>query len=217
MAGDDKPEMDDFPGSDDAAPKALSDSEVHRRGVLNLIQKDNRLTHREIGEEVKITAQSVSKIIKKANEDHTIWRNRAILNYKHFGAGNLFFIQVKLRDKRRFASSAALIKATPNVQEIHHTTGVIQGDGGQGLNVAHGAKVTVFDLIVKLRCDGNHGMDRFLERLRADPNYDDHLIIPVADTFRETTVIDLGLPPRSVPTEAVNVTMASNARTEREE
>ena len=155
----------------------------HRRAVLAAVQRNNRQTQDEIAAEAGVRSQQVSKILLAIRSDGSIKAEKAILDPDRFGLADLFFLQVKLKDDSGpTADLVRLIATYPNVQEFHRTNRLNYGNHG---------KSTVYDLLVKLRCASNREFAKFLEAIhRLEPEAE-LLTIPVTESYKETTDIDL--------------------------
>ncbi|AYL94201.1 Lrp/AsnC family transcriptional regulator [Mucilaginibacter celer] len=94
-------------------------------GILKLLEKDARLTHKEIAHAMSLSITPIHARIRKLQEEGYIRRYTAIVNHKMVGKGLIAYTQVQLKEHSQ-ESLRAFMDATiklPEVMECYHMTG----------------------------------------------------------------------------------------------
>jgi DNA-binding Lrp family transcriptional regulator len=150
------------------------------RAILALIQKDCKLTAREIARKIDSPITTVFAKIKRMEELETIREYRAILDPKKLNCKTTAFILASItygikNGEKPFSQRdrAAEIAKFPEVQEVH----IITGD---------------WDLLIKLRAESVDAIGQFvIDRLRFIKGIEKTLTCMVFETCKETTEIPL--------------------------
>lgn len=134
-------------------PRPLDD--IDRR-VLELLQRDARLSSAELARQVNLSPPGLQKRLKKLQESGVITESVALVRREAVGLDLLCFVQVTLAHHQ--PDSVGLfreaIHAMPEVLECHHLTGE-------------------FDYLLKVVVRNHSHLERFLvERLTAVPGVD---------------------------------------------
>ena len=94
-------------------------------GILHLLQRDARLTHKEIGEKLHKSITPIHARVKRLQEEGYIKRYAAILDPKKIGRGLIAYTQVQLKEHSQetlLGFKNEVIKL-PEVMECYHMTG----------------------------------------------------------------------------------------------
>jgi len=147
--------------------------------ILRIIQKNSKITTREIARQLNIPVTTVFTRIKKLEQKGIIKEYRAILNEKKLGKGTTAFILAsfsyrtqnkELLSQRELAREIAKF---PEVQEVH----IITGD---------------WDLLIKVKAENVEAIGKFvIDKLRLVKGIEKTLTCVVFETEKETTEIPL--------------------------
>ena len=147
--------------------------------ILRIIQKNSKITTREIARQLNIPVTTVFTRIKKLEQKGIIKEYRAILNEKKLGKGTTAFILAsfsyrtqnkELLSQRELAREIAKF---PEVQEVH----IITGD---------------WDLLIKVKAEDVEAIGKFvIDKLRLVKGIEKTLTCVVFETEKETTEIPL--------------------------
>jgi len=148
--------------------------------ILTLVQKDCKLSSREIATKIGSPITTVFAKIRRMEELGIIKEYRAILDSRKLGLGTTALILAsvsyqttggdKLISQREIASGIAEF---PEVQEVY----IITGD---------------WDLLIKLRAENVDNVGRFvIDRLRLVRGIEKTLTCMVFETFKETTELHI--------------------------
>jgi DNA-binding Lrp family transcriptional regulator len=152
------------------------------RAILMLVQKDSKLTARQIAKKVNAPITTVFAKTKRMEDLGLIREYRAILAPEKLNAGTAAFIlaSVSYRAKADDVPISQRVVAEeiakfPEVQEVH----IITGD---------------WDLLVKLRSESVDAVGKFVvDKLRLIKGLEKTLTCMVFETVKETTEIALPL------------------------
>ncbi|RLI22574.1 Lrp/AsnC family transcriptional regulator [Candidatus Bathyarchaeota archaeon] len=147
--------------------------------ILRILQKNSKITTREIAKQINIPVTTVFTRIKKLEKKGIISGYRAILDAKKLGKGTTAFILAsftyrtpnkELLSQRELAKEIAKF---PEVQEVH----IITGD---------------WDLLIKVRAENVEEIGKFvIDKLRLIKGIEKTLTCVVFDTEKESTEIPL--------------------------
>jgi len=147
--------------------------------ILRIIQRNSKITTREIARQLNIPVTTVFTRIKKLEQKGIIKEYRAILNEKKLGKGTTAFILAsfsyrtqnkELLSQRELAREIAKF---PEVQEVH----IITGD---------------WDLLIKVKAENVEAIGKFvIDKLRLVKGIEKTLTCVVFETEKETTEIPL--------------------------
>jgi DNA-binding Lrp family transcriptional regulator len=157
---------------DVAAFKTLDD--IDRR-VLELLQRDARLTSAELARQVKLSPPGLQKRLKKLQETGVITESVALVRREAVGLDLLCFVQVTLAHHQpdSVSSFREAIRAMPEVLECHHLTGE-------------------FDYLLKVVVRNHRHLEHFLvERLTAVPGVDKIRTAIVLNEIKYSTALPL--------------------------
>jgi DNA-binding Lrp family transcriptional regulator len=146
--------------------------------ILALIQRDSKLTAREIARKIDSPITTVFAKIKRMEEQGIIKEYRAVLDPKKLNYTTTAFILASVtygtrNEETRFSQrdKAAEIAKFPEVQEVH----IITGD---------------WDLLIKIRERNVDSIGRFvIDKLRFIKGIEKTLTCVVFETSKETTEI----------------------------
>ncbi len=95
------------------------------RALLNLIQKDARMTAEAIGEIIGLSPASVHRRLKRLREKRVILSEVAILNSQMLEKGMTFIVSVEVERERADLLDAFRkdMKSLPDVQQCYYVTG----------------------------------------------------------------------------------------------
>jgi len=147
--------------------------------ILRIIQRNSKITTREIARQLNIPVTTVFTRIKKLEQKGIIKEYRAILNEKKLGKSTTAFILAsfsyrtqnkELLSQRELAREIAKF---PEVQEVH----IITGD---------------WDLLIKVKGENVEAIGKFvIDKLRLVKGIEKTLTCVVFETEKETTEIPL--------------------------
>jgi len=148
--------------------------------ILTLVQRNCRLTAREIAGKINSPITTVFAKIKRMEDLRIIKEYRAVLDPKKLDCGTTAFILASVtygvrNEEKPFSQrdKAAEIAKFPEVQEVH----IITGD---------------WDLLIKLRTESVDSIGRFvIDKLRFVKGIEKTLTCMVFETCKETTEIPL--------------------------
>ena len=148
--------------------------------ILTLVQKDCKLTAREIARRINSPITTVFAKIKRMETLGIIKEYRAILDPNKLDKSTAAFILASVTYEARNGEQpfsqrdrAAEIAKFPEVQEVH----IITGD---------------WDLLIKLRADSVNSIGQFvIDKLRFVKGIQKTLTCMVFDTVKETTEIPI--------------------------
>jgi Lrp/AsnC family leucine-responsive transcriptional regulator len=151
-------------------------------GILKLIQKNSKLTAKQIAKKTGTPLTTVFAKTKRMEEFGIIKQYRAIVAPEKLGAGTAAFIlaSVSYRAKADDVPISQRVVAEeiarfPEVQEVH----IITGD---------------WDLLVKLRAENVDSIGKFVvDKLRLIKGLEKTLTCMVFETVKETTEVALPL------------------------
>lgn len=105
--------------------KSSSTIDASDRAILRLVQRDNKMPQRRIGEAVNLSAAAVQRRIAAMEESGVILRNVAIVDPEVVGLPITSIVEVTLRDERAATVDAAkaLFRDAPEVQHCYYVTG----------------------------------------------------------------------------------------------
>ena len=147
--------------------------------ILRIVQRNSKITTREIARQLNIPVTTVFTRIKKLEQKGIIKEYRAILNEKKLGKGTTAFIlasfSYRTQDKELLSQRelAREIAKFPEVQEVH----IITGD---------------WDLLIKVKAENVEAIGKFvIDKLRLVKGIEKTLTCVVFETEKETTEIPL--------------------------
>jgi DNA-binding Lrp family transcriptional regulator len=150
--------------------------------ILTLIQKDSKLTAKQISKKVEAPITTVFAKIKRMEEQGIIRQYRAIVSPEKLSAGTAAFILASVSYRAKAddlpvsqRNVAEEIARFPEVQEVH----IITGD---------------WDLLVKLRAQDVDAVGKFVvDKLRLIKGLEKTLTCMVFETVKETTEVAVPL------------------------
>ena len=146
--------------------------------ILRLLQKNSKMTIREISKLVKAAPTTVFAKIKRMEKDGIIKEYRAILDSTKLGKGTTAFVLASITyrmegQKLSQREIAKKIAKFPEVQEVH----IIAGD---------------WDLLIKVKAESAEAIGNFvIDKLRLVDGIEKTLTCVVFTTEKETTEISL--------------------------
>jgi Lrp/AsnC family leucine-responsive transcriptional regulator len=97
------------------------------RLILELLQKDGRMSNVELAKAVELTPSATLERVRKLEEKGVIRDYMAVLDPKAFNLGLVAFIFVRVEDRDdefgQAESTARALATLPSVQELHHLAG----------------------------------------------------------------------------------------------
>ena len=106
------------------SPRALDSFD---KAILRLVQRDNKMPQREIGEAVNLSAAAVQRRIAAMEAAGIIRANVALLDPAAAALTITSIVEVRLIDEHAATVEAAkaLFRATPEIQQCYYVTGGI--------------------------------------------------------------------------------------------
>ncbi len=95
--------------------------------ILRLLQTDNAMAHRLIGEKVNLSAPSVQRRIRRMERSGVIAANVALLDPDKAGLALTIIVELELVSETTHEIDAvkAQLSATPEVQQCYYVTGEV--------------------------------------------------------------------------------------------
>ncbi len=148
--------------------------------ILRMIQKDSKLTAKQISKRVGSPITTVFAKIKRMEELGIVREYRAIVAPEKLGAGTTAFILASVSYRAKSddlpvsqRAVAAEVAKFPEVQEVH----IITGD---------------WDLLIKIRAENVDAMGKFVvDKLRLIRGLEKALTCMVFATVKETTEVSI--------------------------
>ncbi len=146
--------------------------------ILKLLQKNSKMTIREISKLVKAAPTTVFAKIKRMEKNGIVKEYRAILDSTKLGKGTTAFVLASITyrmegQKLSQREIAKKIAKFPEVQEVH----IIAGD---------------WDLLIKVKAESAEAIGNFvIDKLRLVDGIEKTLTCVVFTTEKETTEISL--------------------------
>lgn len=111
-----------MPNSDQ---KSSRDLDAFDRAILRILQQDNKLPQRQIGEQVNLSPAAVQRRIASMEAAGVIRGNVAIVDPEALSLAITGIVEVHLTNERAATVDAAkaMFKATPEVQQCYYVTG----------------------------------------------------------------------------------------------
>ena len=140
--------------------------------ILALLEKDARLSNQAIGEAVGLTSSSVFERVKKLEKKGVIRGYTAMIDPAAVGRPIAAFIRLMVGSSRAGGprTVADVCRAEPEVLECHHVAGEDC-------------------YILKVRTDTPQGLERLVERVRADMDVQRSVTAIVFSTAKESTAV----------------------------
>lgn len=91
------------------------------RDLLDLLQLDGRMSYKELGERIGLTAPAIAERIRKLEEAGVITGYRAVVDYEALGFPILSIIRLKVPGRSRDVDDT--IRSIPEVIEANRVTG----------------------------------------------------------------------------------------------
>lgn len=104
------------------APKVLDDFD---RRLLRLVQRDNQLTHAEIGDQVGLSASAVRRRLKILRDEGHIERDVSLLRQDEFGVRLIVTVSFQNESIETFDAFDKQIADTPEILQGYHTSGSV--------------------------------------------------------------------------------------------
>jgi Lrp/AsnC family transcriptional regulator, leucine-responsive regulatory protein len=142
------------------------------RQILDLLQRDARLTQQEIAKRVKLTQPSVADRIRKLEEHAVITSYVARVDPQHLGKDITAFIGVSVGHPKYFDEFAKKVSSLPDILECHRVAGIDS-------------------YILKVRTENTRALDRLLvEEIRTIPGVTrTHTTLVLSSIKEETAVL----------------------------
>jgi Lrp/AsnC family transcriptional regulator, leucine-responsive regulatory protein len=142
------------------------------RQILDLLQRDARLTQQEIAKRVKLSQPSVADRIRKLEDQSIITSYVARVDPQHLGKDITAFIGVSVGHPQYFDEFAKKVSSLPDILECHRVAGIDS-------------------YILKVRTDNTRALDRLLvEEIRTIPGVTrTHTTLVLSSIKEETAVL----------------------------
>jgi len=95
------------------------------KAILNLLQRDNKMSQRRIAELVNLSAPAVQRRIKRLEDTGVIQANVSIVDPAKVGQPIILFVQVAMESERTdlYEMAKRSFVAAPEVQQCYYVTG----------------------------------------------------------------------------------------------
>ena len=103
----------------------LKELDATDKGILTLLQKDARLTHKELAHKLNKSVTPIHIRVRRLQEAGYITQYTAVLDAKKIGKGLTIFAQIQLKEHHKNALTTFMEEATEldEVLECYHMTG----------------------------------------------------------------------------------------------
>lgn len=93
--------------------------------ILRILQQDNKISHRQISEQIGLSQASVQRRIVRMEQESIIEKNCAVLNPKRFGEKVTSIIEVRLSEDRSIVMDRAkqYFAAVEEIQQCYFVNG----------------------------------------------------------------------------------------------
>ena len=91
--------------------------------IIEILQKDGRISMKDLGKIVGLTSPAVSERVKRLEESGVIEGYKAIVNPDALGRVIKAFIHISLPGSQSYAEFLENAKSDPRIVECHHITG----------------------------------------------------------------------------------------------
>ena len=145
------------------------------RAVLEILQKDARITNTELARQVNLSPPGLQKRLKRLEEEGFINQYATILNREMMGYDMLCFVQVTLQrhDLQAIRQFKEMVQGMPEVLECHHIIGE-------------------YDYLLKVVVRNRKHLEAFLvQTLTPIPSMDRIRTTLVLNEIKNTTVVSL--------------------------
>ena len=107
------------------AKSSTTDLDQFDLDILDILQRDNLTSQREIGEAINLSAPAVQRRIKKMEEAGVIKANVAVIDPPSVGQAVTIVVEVHMESERIDLLDATKVRlaAAPEVQQCYYVTG----------------------------------------------------------------------------------------------
>ncbi|MBH30441.1 MAG: AsnC family transcriptional regulator [Candidatus Marinimicrobia bacterium] len=138
------------------------------RVILNILQKDGRMTASEVAEHVDLSVPTVTERIRKLVDGSVIQEFRAVVNAKEVGYDVTAYILMDMSSSDHYTDVIDYAQKTDEVLECHSIT----GEGSH---------------ILKVRTQDTSSLEALLREIQAWPGVIRTHTMIVMSTFKEAT------------------------------
>ena len=95
--------------------------------ILDILQKDNQTSQRDIGDKIGLSAAAVQRRIKRMRENKIITSDISVIDPEKVGAQILLFVEIELdTDKIEFIDEIErTFSKVPQIQQCYYVTGEV--------------------------------------------------------------------------------------------
>ncbi|MEZ5961371.1 MAG: Lrp/AsnC family transcriptional regulator [Hyphomonadaceae bacterium] len=93
------------------------------RAILQIVQRDNLMSHAAIGERVGLSASAVRRRLAAMREDKVIARDVAIVDANTFGVTLIVTVTFAVETPERYAAFEAQVQELSQVRQCYHVAG----------------------------------------------------------------------------------------------
>lgn len=106
-------------------PSATPQLDVFDRKILDILQRDNMMPQRTIGEMVNLSAPAVQRRIKRMTEEGVIRANVAVIDPAAVGQAITIFVEVEVISEtaEQIEEAKKAFSAAPEIQQCYYVTG----------------------------------------------------------------------------------------------
>ncbi|MGB0965957.1 MAG: Lrp/AsnC ligand binding domain-containing protein [Litorivicinus sp.] len=99
--------------------------DAYDRKILEVLQRDSRVSNRQLSERVSLSLSACAERVKKLERSGLIKGYRALLNADALGQNHVVFVEVTLNhsDQSVFKQFARAVQERPEVQSCHMVAG----------------------------------------------------------------------------------------------
>ncbi len=99
------------------------DLDAFDRAILQIVQRDNLLSHAAIGEQVGLSASAVRRRLGAMREAKLIARDVAILDADRFGVTLIVTVTFAVETLQSYTAFEAQMQTLPHVRQCYHVAG----------------------------------------------------------------------------------------------
>ena len=145
------------------------------RKIINFLQKNGRIAHAKIGNEINLSTSAVNDRVKRMQETEIIKHTVVTINPSKIGLNILAFISVLIDWNEANEAFGTAIQSIPEVLECHHVTGD-------------------WSYLLKVRAKDNDALEELISnRIKRLPGVTRSETIFVLSTDKETTELSLNI------------------------
>ena len=99
--------------------------DAHDKKILNLLQKNNKISQKDMAKQVNLSVSAVNRRISALEENGVIQRNVSVLDPQKVGMNITIIVEIQIEDERLdlLEEDKARFVKNPHVQQVYYVTG----------------------------------------------------------------------------------------------